>query len=565
VKVIIGVDPHKASHTAVAISGDEDELGSLKVRATRGQVDQLVGWAEPFPARTWAIESAGGLGYLLAQQLVAAGEDVVDVPATLASRVRVLASGRSNKNDPNDALAVAVAALRTPALRPVAAADHAEVLRLLAKRNTDIGNHRTRLVCRLHAQLAELAPGGIAKELNASDAEGLLAGLRPATPVEQARHELALELLDDVRRLDAQLKESHRRIRTAVRASQTSLTELFGVGPIIAGMLIGYAGDVRRFRNADQFAAYNGTAPVEFSSGGRTVHRLSQRGSRLGQAGLASCGGGDLPVEERHAEPLGHTRADDRSAGPVQGSQGDHGTSFGALAHRPDGSRCRDAPGPNDAALTLVAPSSSRTSPSPLCRPSPRCPPRRPGPRGPGRRRPHRACPARGGVETPTPPHRVGETPPVRSTTFSPGGTAPQTRHKSRRARARSDGSTGSRLSGAGGGPAPSPSRNPSCVSAPRSATDPHSAGTMTGPIQRPGGRDSPPDPEVLQGRHLHVRPLGQRRDRRGEPLLRPRHLHAPDRPQRLSQRPGHQRSVSLGDLRSVARRLERIDAVGAH
>jgi transposase len=205
---------------------------------------------------------------------------VVNVPATLASRVRVLASGRSNKNDPNDALAVAVAALRTPALRPVAAADHAEVLRLLAKRNTDIGNHRTRLVCRLHAQLAELAPGGIAKELNASDAEGLLAGLRPATPVEQARHDLALELLDDVRRLDAQLKESHRRIRTAVRASQTSLTELFGVGPIIAGMLIGYAGDVRRFRNADQFAAYNGTAPVEFSSGGRTVHRLSQRGNR---------------------------------------------------------------------------------------------------------------------------------------------------------------------------------------------------------------------------------------------------------------------------------------------
>jgi len=280
VKVIIGVDPHKASHTAVAISGDEDELGSLKVRATRGQVDQLVSWAEPFPARTWAIESAGGLGYLLAQQLVAAGEDVVDVPATLASRVRVLASGRSNKNDPNDALAVAVAALRTPALRAVAAADHAEVLRLLAKRNTDIGNHRTRLVCRLHAQLAELAPGGIAKELNASDAEGLLAGLRPATPVEQARHDLALELVDDVRRLDAQLKESHRRIRTAVGASQTSLTELFGVGPIIAGMLIGYAGNVRRFRNADQFAAYNGTAPVEFSSGGRTVPRLSQRGNR---------------------------------------------------------------------------------------------------------------------------------------------------------------------------------------------------------------------------------------------------------------------------------------------
>ncbi len=116
-KVIIGVDPHKASHTAVAINSDEDELAALKVRATQGQVEQLAGWAELFPARTWAIESAGGLGYLLAQKLVAAGEDVDDVPATLASRVRVLASGRSNKNDPNDALSVAVAALRDARLR----------------------------------------------------------------------------------------------------------------------------------------------------------------------------------------------------------------------------------------------------------------------------------------------------------------------------------------------------------------------------------------------------------------------------------------------------------------
>jgi transposase len=147
-------------------------------------------------------------------------------------------------------------------------------------RNLDTGKHRTRVVCRLHAALAELAPGGVAKELNASDAVAFLTRLQPVTPVEHARHELAGELLDDVRRLDAQLKESHRRIRVAVRASNTSLTELFGVGPIIACALIGYTGDVRRFRNRDQFAAYNGTAPIELSSGGRVVHRLSQRGNR---------------------------------------------------------------------------------------------------------------------------------------------------------------------------------------------------------------------------------------------------------------------------------------------
>jgi transposase len=278
--VVIGIDPHKASHTAVAIDEAEGEISNVKVRATRRQVDQLVTWAEPFEKRTWAIESAGRLGYLLAQQLVARGEEVVDVPATLASRIRVLATGRSNKNDPNDALSIAVAAFRSPGLRSVEVADHCAVLRLLAKRNVDLGSHRTRVVCRLHALLAELAPGGIAKELYASDAERFMAKISPHTPAEQIRYDLALELLDDVRRLDAQIKESHRRIRVAIKASGTSVIDLYGVGPIVAASLIGYAGDVSRFPNRDAFASYNGTAPIEFSSGGRVVHRLSQRGNR---------------------------------------------------------------------------------------------------------------------------------------------------------------------------------------------------------------------------------------------------------------------------------------------
>ncbi len=104
--------------------------------------------------------------------------------------------------------------------------------------------------------------------------------MKPQSSTEQVRHDLALELLDDVRRLDEQTKESHRRIRIAIKASGTSLTEIYGVGPIIAAQLIGYAGDVRRFANRDAFASYNGTAPVEFASGGRVVHRVSQRGNR---------------------------------------------------------------------------------------------------------------------------------------------------------------------------------------------------------------------------------------------------------------------------------------------
>ena len=279
-KVIIGVDPHKATHQAVAIDDREAEIDRISVRATCTQTDRLLAWSATFDERVWAIEGAGGLGYLLSQQLVGAGETVVDVPATLAARTRVLASGRSNKTDPNDAWSVAITALRHRELRSVEAASHTEVLRLLAKRNTDIGNQRCRLVSRLHSMLAELAAGGIAKEINASDVDRFLAEVSPTTPTEQARYDLVVELLDDVRRLDDQLKVSHRRIRAAVAASNTTVTELFGVGPIIAAALIGYTGDVTRFRGRDHYAAYNGTAPVEFSSGGRTVHRVSQRGNR---------------------------------------------------------------------------------------------------------------------------------------------------------------------------------------------------------------------------------------------------------------------------------------------
>lgn len=279
-EVIIGIDPHKGTHTAVAIDSVEKLLASKRIRATSSQVEQLLEWAAPFPERRWAIEGADGLGYLLAQQLLASGEAVFNVPATLAARARVLGSGQSNKNDPNDARSVAIAALRSPGLRRVMASDHGEVLRLLVKRNTEIGAERKRVVCRIHAVLAALEPGGIAKEINASDVERLLAKVVPTTPGSQMRFDLALEMLEDVRRLDAALKVSHKRLEVAVAATGTGLTDIYAVGPVRAAALIGQSGDITRFASRDAYAAYNGTAPVEFSSAGRTTRRLSRRGNR---------------------------------------------------------------------------------------------------------------------------------------------------------------------------------------------------------------------------------------------------------------------------------------------
>jgi transposase len=280
VTVIVGIVPHEASRAACAIDEHEQEVAQLSVCAGGKQLAQLLGWACPFPERTWAIESAGGLGYLLGQQLVAAGENVVDVPATLSSRVRLLGSGRSNKNDPNDARAVAVAALRAPTLAAVRREDHTTVLRLLAKTHLDLGRARSRACCRLHALAVELVAGGIRKEVVVSQAESLLAGIEPGTATQRQRLELASELLDEIRALDARLKCSKQRITSAVVASGTTLTDLYGVGPVIAAIVVGYSGDVCRFATAGHYASYNGTAPIELSSGGRTVHRLSRRGNR---------------------------------------------------------------------------------------------------------------------------------------------------------------------------------------------------------------------------------------------------------------------------------------------
>jgi len=159
--VMIGVDPHKASPTAVAISAAEEPLGQLRVRACVAQAERLLAWAQAWPQRTWAVEGAGGTGHLLAQQLVSAGERVLDVQPKLGARVRLLAAGNVNKNDPNDTRSVAVAALRSAGIREVRPDDHAAVLKVWSKRYRDLGRNRTQAACRLHAVLAELVPGGV--------------------------------------------------------------------------------------------------------------------------------------------------------------------------------------------------------------------------------------------------------------------------------------------------------------------------------------------------------------------------------------------------------------------
>jgi transposase len=177
--------------------------------------------------------------------------------------VRLLGSGATGKNDPNDARSVAIAALRSADCRQVWADDHTAVLKLWSKRHRDLGRSRNQVACRLHAVLCDLVPGGVRKEITASHAARLLEAAEPSGPAEVVRWQLAADFLEDLRRLDGQMKQTKKELAAAVTASGTTLTEVFGVGPVIAAIVPGEAEDVPRFRDRDHFAAYNGTAPVE--------------------------------------------------------------------------------------------------------------------------------------------------------------------------------------------------------------------------------------------------------------------------------------------------------------
>jgi transposase len=213
-------------------------------------------------------------------RLAAAGESVVDVPPKLSARVRVLSTGNARKNDGLDALATALAASRNERLAAVDPEAASEVLRLLSERREDLVAERTRALNRLHALLRDLLPGGVAGTLSADRAARILGGIRPRGASARLRRRLASEVLRDVRTLDRKIADLNGRIEAEVEASGTALTEMFGIGPILAARIIGTVGDVARFPTKAHFASYAGAAPLEASSGEVVRHRLSLAGNR---------------------------------------------------------------------------------------------------------------------------------------------------------------------------------------------------------------------------------------------------------------------------------------------
>ena len=205
--MIIGVDPHKSSHTATAVDAVRNAaVGSLQVDATLAGYWHLLRWARQFKDRRWAVENARGLGCHLAQWLVAKDEKVFDASTAATARVRELSRGGRRKNDVIDAAAAAsVAALQGDASL-VVPEDTTVVFALLEERRANVAAQRVRSVNQLHALLRDLIPGGAPTALKANTAATLLRKVRPKKPPEATRKTLAWDLVREIRSIDTRLE-----------------------------------------------------------------------------------------------------------------------------------------------------------------------------------------------------------------------------------------------------------------------------------------------------------------------------------------------------------------------
>lgn len=265
--VVVGVDPHKRINAVVVVDAAGVVLDRGTFANSTAGLRELAVFVRRFPNRTWAVEGCNGVGKHLSQRLVAGGEHVVDVATRRSSLVRVFAGGNGRKSDDTDALSIARVGLESSDLPVVRADDRATTLRMLAHRRAELVSTRTQAVCRLQRELLILLPGGTKRGLTAARAKVLLASVRPRDEVGKTRKAIALDLLNDLVTADKKIKAITVQIKDVLATTDTSLTELFGVGAVSAAWLIGEVLDVARFVDADHFASYNGTAPIEWGSG----------------------------------------------------------------------------------------------------------------------------------------------------------------------------------------------------------------------------------------------------------------------------------------------------------
>jgi transposase len=280
VSVIIGMDPHKRSATIEVIDEKTAVLAAGRFGTDKAGYAAMLAAGRKFGGRIWAIEGCNGIGKHIAHRLVHDGETVLDVPPKLSAQVRVFATGNGRKTDPVDAHSVALAALRAPGLVRVEFDEDLVVMGMLADRRDELGRARTQVVNRLHRLLLELFPGGAKQFLPAQQAHAMIATIRPRDLPGKTRRRLAAELISELELIDKKIKNIKKELTALVTARGSTLLELHGIGPSSAARLLADAGNIHRFADRDKFASWNGTAPLDASSGNQQRHRLSRAGNR---------------------------------------------------------------------------------------------------------------------------------------------------------------------------------------------------------------------------------------------------------------------------------------------
>ena len=279
-RVFIGVDPHRLSATIEVVDRHERLLATGRFATDKDGYAAMRRHVAGYRERVWAVEGSNGTGRPLAQRLLADGEHVVDVPAKLSARARLLDTGHNRKTDAHDAHAVAVVAVRTKNLRVLAYDADLEVLRMLVDRREELSKAKVQCINRLHRLLSELVPGQGKKDLTALQAKAILAAARPRDPVRKTLKRLALEQLAELMVIEKKIKASSKELKTLVVARGSHLMDLTGVGPVVAARILADVADVARFADRNRFASWTGTAPLDASSGEQIRHRLSRAGNR---------------------------------------------------------------------------------------------------------------------------------------------------------------------------------------------------------------------------------------------------------------------------------------------
>jgi transposase len=277
--LIVGIDPHKQSHTAAVLDRSSGEfLGEKTIPSTAKGYRDLLTWLERMTVDLVAIENVRGLGQHLAAWLAGRGYAIVDVTTKEVRAQRLARRGGRNKNDTTDALAAALTAATGSGYR-YSHDEQGSLADLLTEEREALNGEYTAKRNRLHAHLRVLRPGGAPVGASLADFADLLKGVKATTAVIAEVKRLARDLLADLRRLKAGLERNRERMRDLAEQTSTSLTGIPGIAEVAAVAILGAIGDVSRFASHHHLAAFAGAAPRQIASGNSDRHRLDRHGN----------------------------------------------------------------------------------------------------------------------------------------------------------------------------------------------------------------------------------------------------------------------------------------------